>query len=150
MERTLVIVKPDGVQRGLVGRILSRLEGKGLQVVALKMVHPDKKLAQRLYAVHESKRFYAALVEFITSGPVVAAVLEGKGAIAIVRKAMGDTDPAQASPGTIRGDWALDISHNLMHGSDSPESAAQEIPVFFAEREILSYRRAIDSWITES
>jgi nucleoside-diphosphate kinase len=137
MERTLVIIKPDGVKRGLVGEIVSRLENRGLQLIALKMLQPDKALAQRLYAIHEGKSFYESLVEFISSGPIVAAVFGGRGAVEVVRRIMGETDPLKAQPGTIRGDLALDIEHNLIHGSDSGESAEREIPLFFKEEEII-------------
>jgi len=148
MQRTLVLVKPDALQRGLAGEVLSRLERRGLKLVALKMLHLDRELAGRHYAIHEGKPFYPGLVEFITSSPLIAAVFEGERAVEVVRQAMGATDPAQAAPGTIRGDLAVDIGHNLVHGSDSPETAAQEIALFFSEGEIYSYQRAIDNWIT--
>jgi nucleoside-diphosphate kinase len=149
MERTLVIIKPDGVQRGLVGPILSRLERRGLRFAALKLIQITPELAARHYAVHEGKPFYAPLIEFITSGPVVVAVIEGRDAINIVRKTMGATNPAQAEPGTIRADFGLEIGRNLVHGSDGPTTAAYEIPLFFDEAEILSYERAVDGWINE-
>lgn len=143
MERTLVLIKPDGVVRGLVGEILSRLEKRGLKLIALKMLKPDRELAESLYAVHQGKSFYEGLVEFISSGPVVAAIFEGRGAVAVVRRVMGETDPVRAQPGTIRGDLALDISHNLIHGSDSLESAEKEIPLFFSRNEILQYNKSL-------
>ncbi len=149
MERTLVIIKPDGVQRGLIGPILSRLEQRGLRFAALKLIQVDPELAARHYAVHKGKPFYEPLIEFITSGPVVVAVVEGENAIEIVRKTMGATNPAQAEPGTIRADFGLEIGRNLVHGSDGPETAAYEIPLFFREEEILSYERAIDGWVHE-
>lgn len=149
MERTLVIVKPDGVQRGLVGPILSRLERRGLRFAALKLMQITPELAERHYAVHKGKAFYEGLISFITSGPVVVAVVEGRDAIDIVRKTLGATNPAEAEPGTIRADFGLEIGRNLVHGSDGPDTAAYEIPIFFDEREILSYERAIDSWINE-
>lgn len=149
MERTLIIIKPDAVQRGLVGPIITRLERRGLRFAALKLVQITPELAARHYAVHEGKSFYEPLIEFITSGPVVVAVIEGKDAIDIVRKTMGATNPAQAEPGTIRADFGLEIGRNLVHGSDGPDTAAYEIPLFFAEDEILSYQRAIDDWINE-
>jgi nucleoside-diphosphate kinase len=149
MERTLVIIKPDGVQRGLVGPILNRLERRGLRFAALKLIQITPELAARHYAVHEGKPFYAPLIEFITSGPVVVAVIEGEDAINIVRKTMGATNPAQADPGTIRADFGLEIGRNLVHGSDGPATAAYEIPLFFADDEILSYERAVDGWINE-
>jgi nucleoside-diphosphate kinase len=150
MERTLVLVKPDGVQRGLIGEIILRLERRGLKIVALKLLWMDKALAQRHYAVHEGKPFFDGLVKFITSGPIIAAVFEGQGAVAAVRSVMGATDPLKAAPGTIRGDLALDMGQNLVHGSDSVENAEKEISTFFAEKEILNYRRDIDPWVTKS
>jgi nucleoside-diphosphate kinase len=149
MERTLVIIKPDAVQRGLIGAILRRLERRGLRFAALKLLQITPELAARHYAVHKGKPFYEGLIEFITSGPVVVAVIEGRDAIDIVRKTMGATNPAQAEPGTIRADFGLEIGRNLVHGSDGPDTAAYEIPLFFAEEEILSYERAIDAWINE-
>jgi nucleoside-diphosphate kinase len=149
MERTLVIIKPDAVQRGLIGPILSRLEGRGLRFAAMKLLQITPELAARHYAVHKGKSFYDGLVEFITSGPVVAAVVEGPNAIDIVRKTMGATNPAQAEPGTIRADLGLEIGRNLVHGSDGPDTAAYEIPLFFAQEEMLSYERAVDAWINE-
>lgn len=149
MERTLVILKPDAVQRGLIGEILSRLERRGLRFAALKLMQITPELAARHYAIHQGKPFYDGLVRFITGGPVVVAVVEGKDAISLVRKTMGATDPARAEPGTIRADFALEIGRNLIHGSDGPDTAAYEIPLFFDDDEILSYRRAIDDWITE-
>ncbi len=149
MERTLVIVKPDGVQRGLIGSILGRLERRGLRFAALKLMQITPELAERHYAVHQGKAFYEGLIEFITSGPVVVAVVEGHNAIDIVRKTLGATNPAQAEPGTIRADFGLEIGRNLVHGSDGPDTAAYEIPIFFDESEILNYQRAIDSWINE-
>jgi nucleoside-diphosphate kinase len=149
MERTLVIIKPDAVQRGLVGPILTRLERRGLRLAAMKLIQITPELASRHYRVHQGKPFYKGLVEFITSGPVVVAVIEGTDAINTVRKTMGATSPAQAEPGTIRADYALEIGRNLVHGSDGAETAAYEIPLFFTEAEILSYERAIDAWINE-
>jgi nucleoside-diphosphate kinase len=148
MERSLVLIKPDAVQRGLAGTILSRLERRGLRIVALKMIHMDKALAQRHYAVHKEKTFFNDLVQFITSSPIIASVLEGERAIEIIRQTMGATDPAKASAGTIRGDFGLDVQQNLVHGSDSAENAVKEIDLFFKPDEILSYSRDIDKWIT--
>jgi len=139
MERSLVLVKPDAVQRALAGEIISRLERKGLKIVAMKMLHMDKALAQRHYAVHQGKAFFDDLVNFITSSPVIAIIFQGRGAVEIVRQAMGETDPAKAHPGTIRGDLGLDIGHNLVHGSDSPENASAEIALFFSAEEIFDY-----------
>ena len=149
MERTLVILKPDAVQRGLIGAILTRLEQRGLRFAALKLMQLTPELAARHYAAHTGKPFYLGLVQFITSGPVVVAVVEGTGAIQVVRDTMGKTSPAQSGPGTIRGDLGLEIGRNLIHGSDSPEAAVSEIPLFFSEEEILEYERAIDGWIFE-
>jgi nucleoside-diphosphate kinase len=149
MERTLVIIKPDGVQRGLVGPILTRLERRGLRIAAMKLMQITPELASRHYKVHQGKPFYEPLVEFITSGPVVVAVIEGTDAIDTVRKTMGATNPALAEPGTIRADYGMEIGRNLVHGSDGADTAAYEIPLFFDDDEILSYERAIDHWINE-
>jgi nucleoside-diphosphate kinase len=149
MDRTLVIIKPDAVQRGLIGPILARLERRGLRFAAMRLMQITPELASRHYAIHKGKPFYEGLIEFITSGPVVVAVIEGRDAIDIVRKTMGATNPAQAEPGTIRADFGLEIGRNLVHGSDGPDTAAFEIPLFFAEDEILSYERAVDGWINE-
>jgi len=149
MERTLVIIKPDAVQRGLIGPILGRLERRGLRFAALKLIQITPELAGRHYAIHEGKPFYEPLIEFITSGPVVVAVIEGQDAIDIVRRTMGATNPAAAEPGTIRADFALEIGRNLVHGSDGPDTATYEIPLFFAKDEILSYERAVDGWVHE-
>lgn len=138
MQRTLVLVKPDGVQRGLAGEIISRLERKGLKITALKMLQMDRAMAERHYAVHRDKPFFSSLVEFITSGPVIAAVVEGKEAVEVVRRMMGETDPLKSAPGTIRGDFGLELEQNLIHGSDSEENAQKEIATFFSEKEILS------------
>jgi nucleoside-diphosphate kinase len=149
MERTLVIIKPDAVQRGLIGPVLTRLERRGLRFAAMKLIHITPELAARHYAVHQGKPFYDGLIEFITSGPVVVAVIEGPDAIDTVRKTMGATNPAQAESGTIRADFGLEIGRNLVHGSDGPDTAAYEIPLYFAEEDILNYERAIDAWINE-
>ncbi len=148
MERTLVIVKPDAVQRGLIGPVITRLECRGLKIVAMKMIQIDEALAKRLYATHEGKPFFEGLISFITSAPVVVMVLEGKNAIEITRSTMGATDPAKADPGTIRADYALEIRRNLVHGSDGPETARTEIALFFDERELLSYQRDTERWIS--
>jgi nucleoside-diphosphate kinase len=149
MERTLVIIKPDAVQRGLIGPILMRFERRGLRFAAMKLIQISPELAARHYAVHQGKPFYDGLIEFITSGPVVVAVIEGSDAIDTVRRTMGATSPAQSEPGTIRADFGLEIGRNLVHGSDGPDTAAYEIPLYFSEEEILSYERAIDAWINE-
>ncbi len=134
-ERTLVLIKPDGVKRGLVGEIISRFERLGLRIVAMKLMRVDEELASRHYAEHREKPFYPELVSFITSGEVVAMVLEGESAVAAVRKVMGATNCLEAAPGTIRGDFGLGITQNLVHGSDGPESAAREISLFFPDLE---------------
>ena len=149
-EQTLFLVKPDGVQRGLIGTILARLERRGLKVVGLKLVQMDRELAYRHYAAHQGKTFFPGLVDFITSGPVVAMVLQGRSAVAAVRETMGSTDPAKAASGTIRGDLAVDIGRNLVHGSDSPEAAAQEVALFFFPQELVDWPRELDPWVTES
>jgi len=149
LERTLVIIKPDAVQRGLTGEIVTRFERRGLRIAALKLMQIDQALAQRHYAVHEGKPFYEPLIRYITSSPVVVMVLEGNDAIEIVRRTMGATNPAEAAPGTIRADFSLEIGRNLVHGSDGPETAAFEMPLFFTEDEILSYERDTDHWIFE-
>ena len=139
MERSLVLIKPDAIQRGLVGTIISRLEEVGLKLVAMKMLHLDKALAQRHYAIHKDKPFFDSLVNYITSAPIIAIIFEGKKAVEVIRKTMGATDPAKAEAGTIRGDFGLDIEHNIIHGSDSMETATEEIKLFFGEDEIFSY-----------
>jgi nucleoside-diphosphate kinase len=146
-ENTLIIVKPDAVQRGLIGAILQRFEQKGLRFAALKLMEVDRALAERHYAVHRGKPFYEGLVAFITSGPVVVGVLSGPNAIEATRNLMGATNPVSADPGSIRGSLALEIGQNLIHGSDSPETAEYEIGLFFSSGEILSYRRDADRWI---
>ncbi|MBC7220548.1 nucleoside-diphosphate kinase [Candidatus Bipolaricaulota bacterium] len=147
MERTLVLLKPDALQRRLVGRIIARLEAKGLSIVAMKLMHVPRDLAERHYAEHVGKPFYEELVSFITSAPVVALVVEGPGAVEAVRRLMGKTNPFEADPGTIRGDFGLSVGMNLVHGSDSPTSAAREIPLFFPPEEILSYSMADAAWL---
>jgi nucleoside-diphosphate kinase len=149
-ERTLVIVKPDGVQRGLVGPILTRLEARGLKIVGLKFVQVSPELAARHYAEHEGKGFYRGLLAYITSAPVVVACVEGTSAVQMVRNTVGVTNPLNAAPGTIRGDLALDIGRNLIHASDAPETAERELALWFAAGEIVSYKRDNDRWIFES
>ena len=150
MQKTLVLLKPDAVQRGLVGELVSRLERKGLKLVGMKLVRMDDALARQHYAEHVGKPFFKGLAEFITSGPLVAMAIEGEDAICMVRTLMGETNPANAAPGTVRGDYAVSIGLNLVHGSDSPESAQRELALFFKEDEILEYDRATDPWIIES
>lgn len=149
MERTLIIIKPDAVQRGLTGEIITRLERRGLRLVAMKMMQISKELAARHYAIHLGKPFYEGLIEYITSSPVVVMAVEGKESIDIVRRTMGATAPAQAAPGTIRADFALEIGRNLVHGSDGPETAAFELGLFFRDDEMLSWERDTDRWIFE-
>jgi nucleoside-diphosphate kinase len=148
-QRTLVLVKPDGVQRGLIGEIVSRLEGRGLKLIALTMMRITPELAARHYAEHKGKPFFDALVKFITSGPVVAMIWEGREAVTVVRTLIGSTDPLKAGPGTVRGDLALDLGMNLIHGSDSPQRAEVEIDLFFKPDEIHDYVRTGDRWIAE-
>lgn len=147
LQRTLLLVKPDGVQRQLVGRVLARFEDRGLKIVGLKLVHVDRALAEQHYAVHREKPFFAGLVDFITSGPLVAAALEGPNAIAIVRAMNGATRPHEAAPGSIRGDLAVETAQNLVHASDSPETAADELALWFRPDELLAYERDVDRWV---
>ena len=146
-ERTLVLIKPDGVQRVLTGRILARYEDRGLKLVGLKLMRVSADLAERHYAVHREKVFFRGLVEFITSAPLVAAVLEGPNAIAVVRAMNGATRPHEAAPGSIRGDFALETAQNLVHASDSADNAAAEIDLWFEPAELLDYEREIDRWV---
>jgi nucleoside-diphosphate kinase len=147
MERSLLLIKPDAIQRGLAGEIISRLERKGLKIVAVKMLQMNKTLAQRHYAIHKDKAFFNELVDFIISSPIIASVFEGKDAVSEIRRTMGETDPTKALPGTIRGDLGLDIKHNLIHGSDSVDNASEEINLFFSVEEICDYHKDIDKWI---
>jgi nucleoside-diphosphate kinase len=150
MDRTLVLVKPDGVQRGLMGEIISRLERRGLKIVGMKLMQVSDELANRHYGEHEGKPFFPGLVGFITSGPIVAMAIEGNNVVSIVRNTMGATSPADSAPGTIRGDLGVDIGRNLIHGSDSDESAVRELSLFFSEGELLTYSRDTDPWIIEA
>lgn len=149
MERTLVIIKPDAVQRGLIGEIIRRLERRGLRIAGMKLLQVSDDLANTHYAIHKGKPFFDGLIRFITSGPVVVMALEGNNAIEITRATMGATAPGKAAPGTIRADFGMDIGYNLVHGSDGPETAAQELALWFSEGELVSYRRAVDAWIYE-
>ncbi len=149
VERTFALLKPDAVQRGLAGEILARFEHRGLKVVALKLMRVSRSLAESYYAEHKGKPFYEPLMSYITSGPVIAMVLEGDGAQAIVRKMMGKTNSAEAEPGTIRGDYALTIGRNVIHGSDSLESAKREIGFFFKPEELQEYKRIDEAWLRE-
>lgn len=147
MEQTLLIFKPDAIHRQLVGRILARFEEKGLRIAALKLFKPPRALVEQHYAVHAAQPFYASLVELMSSGPLIVAVLEGPGAIAVVRKLIGATHGQQAEAGTIRGDFGLDQQYNLVHASDGPQTAKQEMALFFKPDELVSYERVTDRWI---
>ena len=147
-QRTLIIIKPDGVQRGLVGEILGRFEQRGLKIAGLKLMVVDKTLAETHYAVHRERPFFADLIEFITASPVVCAVIEGPEAIAVVRMLVGATKFTEAAPGSIRGDFALDLTMNLIHASDAPETAEKEVALFFSPDELVDYARESDRWIT--
>lgn len=148
MERTFVMVKPDGVQRGLIGEIIGRFERRGLKIVGLKMVQVSEALARQHYAVHEGRPFFAGLITYITSAPVVAMVVEGTNAVVAVRQTVGATKPFEAAPGSIRADFALEIGRNLVHASDGQETAATEIALWFGE-ELVAWNRAVDAWIFE-
>ncbi len=147
MERTLVLVKPDGVQRGLVGEIIARFEAKGLKIVGMKLLSVSRELAEKHYAVHLGKSFYPGLIDYITSGPVAAMVLEGPRAIEAVRKVVGATKSFEADPGSIRGALALTVARNLVHASDGPETAQMEVALWFQPAELLSYERDVDRWV---
>ena len=150
MERTFVAIKPDGVQRGLVGEVISRLERRGLKLVAIRLMQVDEDLAGRHYAEHVDRPFFSSLVSFITSGPIVAMIWEANNAVALARQTMGSTNPGEAAPGTIRGDFGIDIGRNIVHGSDGSESAEREIGLFFESGDALDYTRSTDKWIIES
>jgi nucleoside-diphosphate kinase len=146
-ERTLVLIKPDGVQRQLIGRIVDRYEERGLKVVGLKLVQVDRPLAERHYDAHREKPFFGGLVEFIVSAPLVALALEGPNAIMVVRAINGATRPHEAAPGTIRGDYALETAQNIVHASDGPEAATAELALWFADAELFDYERDVDRWV---
>ncbi len=150
MERSLVLVKPDGVQRGLTGEVISRLERRGLLLAGAKFMQVSRALAEEHYAIHKGKPFYEGLISYITSSPVMAMVWEGPNAIAAIRQTMGATRPLEAAPGTIRHDFALEVGRNLTHASDSPENGAKEAALWFKNDEIVSWRRAADTWIFEN
>lgn len=150
MERTLVLLKPDCIQRRLAGSIITRFEQKGLRLVGLKLVQASRALAEEHYAVHKNRPFYESLLAFLTSGPTVAVALEGREAVAVVRGMMGPTDGTKAPPGTIRGDHAISVQNNLIHGSDNPENAAVEIGLWFKEEELVSYTPTDQRWVTGS
>jgi nucleoside-diphosphate kinase len=149
MEQTLILVKPDGVQRGLIGQIIGRFEQRGLQLVGMKFIQMSPELAAEHYGVHQGKPFYEGLVSYIISGPIVAMVWQGKNAVAAARGTMGVTNPVNAAPGTIRGDLAIEIGRNLVHGSDSPENAEKEVSLFFRPEELVAWERSGDPWIRE-
>lgn len=149
MERTFLAIKPDGVQRGLVGEIVRRLEVKGFTLVGLKLMNVSRELAEKHYAVHKERPFFASLIEFITSGPVVAMVWEGDGVVGATRKMIGATNPLTAEPGTIRGDFGVDVGRNLIHGSDAIETAQNEINLWFSPEELVSWKPSLMSWIHE-
>jgi len=149
VERTLVLLKPDAVQRGLIGVIIGRLEQRGLRLAGMKFLQVPLDLARRHYAVHKGKPFYAGLLQYITSSPIVAMVWEGPRAIEVVRRTVGSTNPADADPGTVRADYAVEIGRNLVHASDGPETAAYEIPLWFDESQMVTWSRELDKWIME-
>lgn len=149
MERTLIIVKPDGVQRGLIGEVIARFERRGLRIAGLKLMQISRALAEEHYAEHRGKSFFEGTVQFITSSPVVVMCLEGPNAIVAARQTMGATRPTEAAPGTIRADFGLDISRNVVHGSDSPATAEREIALYFKPEELVSYQRSSDVWLKE-
>ena len=148
-QTTLALIKPDGVQRGMIGEIIGRLERRGLKFVGMKILLINEAQANRHYEAHADKPFFAGLVQFITSGPVVALAIQGNNSIEVVRKTMGATDPKAADPGTIRGDLGLDIGRNLVHGSDSAVAAARELTLFFDEDQVIDWNRSVEDWITE-
>jgi len=149
VERTFLMIKPDGVQRGLVGDIIKRYETKGFTLVGMKLMAVSRELAEKHYAVHSDKPFFAGLVEFITSGPVVAMVWEGEGVIAAARKVIGATKPLEAEPGTIRGDYGITVGRNIIHGSDAPETAKEEIALWFSDSELASWEPTMKGWLYE-
>jgi len=149
VEKTLVLVKPDGVQRGLIGEIISRLERRGLRLVAAKFMQVSQELAETHYAIHKGKPFYEGLIAYITSSPVMAMVWEGPNAVAAVRQTMGATRPTEAAPGTVRHDFGLEVGRNLTHASDTPENGAKEVALWFEEDELVSWERALDPWYFE-
>jgi len=149
VERTLIILKPDAVQRGLSGQLITRFEQRGLRIIGMKFIAVSRELAQKHYAVHEGKGFYEGLVSYITSGPVVVMALEGTNAVQAARNTIGSTRPNEAAPGSIRGDFAIEVGRNLVHGSDSPENGQIEVANFFDESELVSWSRSNDSWIFE-
>lgn len=149
MERTLILVKPDGVQRGLAGEIINRFERRGLKMAGMKFMQMSQELAEQHYGIHKERPFYKSLVDYITSGPIVAMVWEGNNAVAAARSTIGATNPVESSPGSIRGDFGMEIGRNLVHGSDSPENAVNEVNLFFDASELVDWSRSTDGWICE-
>jgi len=149
VERTLIIIKPEAVQRGLIGEIIRRFENRGLRIAGMKFMQVPRELAERHYAEHKGKGFYEGLLQYITSAPVVVMALEGQNAIAIARGTIGSTKPVEAAPGSIRGDFGMEVGRNLVHGSDKPESAEREVNLFFAPEELVNWQRETDRWIFE-
>lgn len=149
IENTLFLVKPDGVQRGLIGEIIKRLEQTGLQVIGLKLIQMTRDMAEEHYSEHKNKSFYASLIDYITSSPVIAVAFQGPSAIGIVRRTMGSTNPLEAESGTIRGDLSIEVGRNLVHGSANADDAKRELNLFFAEEELIQYERSLQSWLTE-
>ena len=149
MERTYLMIKPDAVQRGLMGEIVSRFETKGLKLIAMKFMVIPKAAAEKHYGEHKGKKFYDSLISYITSGPVLAMVWEGENAVTVCRNMMGKTNPQESAPGTIRGDYGMQTGMNIIHGSDSPESAEREISIFFKPDELITYKRTVDQWLYE-
>ena len=149
MEKTLVLIKPDGVQRGLIGPIISKFETKGLKLIGMKFIQMSDDLARTHYSIHREKSFFEPLVAYIISAPVVAMVWEGLDAVSVIRTIMGKTNPSLADPGTIRGEFGMEIGRNLVHGSDSPENAQEEVALFFGQEELLNWQRDSDLWIRE-
>ena len=149
MERTYCMVKPDGVQKGLIGEIIKRIEKKGYKIIGLKMLRLSKSMAEEHYKEHVEKPFFPGLLKYITSGPVVAMVVEGKNAVKGMRTLMGSTNPMEAAPGTIRGDFGIDMGRNVIHGADSVESASREIAIYFKQEELVTYNKSLEEWIYE-
>ena len=149
IETTLFLVKPDGVQRGLIGEIIKRLEQTGLQIIGLKLIEMTRDMADEHYSEHKNKGFYSNLITYITSSPVIAVAFQGPSAIGIVRRTMGSTNPSEAESGTIRGDLSIEVGRNLVHGSANPNDAKRELELFFSKKELIQYKRALQSWLTE-
>jgi nucleoside-diphosphate kinase len=150
MEKEFVMIKPDGVQRGLIGKIITRIENAGLKITAIKMIHVSRQQAEKHYEIHKGKKFYDGLIKYITSEPVVAMIIEGKNAVKHTRKLVGATDPASANPGSIRGDLALEIGRNIIHAADSQENAVKELRIYFTEDEVVEYSRIDETWLYEN